>query len=151
MSEQERMKITIEDLEPEEEKPLVAEQPHRSKVGEAAATAGQAAAEGGKKAVVAAGSLARKVWDSDVRQKATDKLASGATAVGNRSAELVREKVASTVEEQAKATAAAVEARVREVDWKAEGQKAAVGGMRWLSRRLEALAERFSGSRESKQ
>ncbi len=151
MSEPERMKITIEDLEPEEEQPLVAEQPRRKGASEVASAAGQAAAETGKKAAVAAGGLARKAWDSDVRHKATDKIASGATAVGNRSAELVRDKVASTVEEQAKATAAAVEARVREVDWKSEGQKAAVGGMRWLSRQLEALAERFSTKEESEQ
>jgi len=71
--------------------------------------------------------------------------------VTHRSAEIVRDKVADTVEQQAKATVAAVEARVREVDWKTEGQKAAVGGMRWLSHRLEALAERFGRREEGKQ
>jgi hypothetical protein len=93
----------------------------------------------GKKAAVAAGDLARKAWESDTRRKATDK----AGAVTSRGAEMVRDKVADTVEQQAKATVAAVEARVREVDWKTEGQKAAVGGMRWLSRWLEELAEKF--------
>lgn len=149
MSEKEPIKITIEDLEAEE-KPLVAEQSGRKSAGEVAVAAGQAAGRTGKKAAVAAGGLARKAWESDVRRQATDKIASGATTVTHRSAEIVRDKVADTVEQQAKATVAAVEARVREVDWKTEGQKAAVGGMRWLSRRLEALAERFGRREEGK-
>jgi hypothetical protein len=146
-----RLKITIEELE-DEETPLVAEQPAKQSARAAAGDVASVAGQAGKKAAGAAGALARKAWQSDTRRKATEKLADGATAVANRSTELVRDKVAETVEQQARATAAAVEARVREVDWRTEAQQAAVGGLRWLGRRLEALAERFNrAEQESKQ
>jgi hypothetical protein len=134
MADQEPLKITIEDLDPidDEEKPLLAEPRGR----DLASTAGKAA--------IAAGELARKAWESDTRRKATDKVASSAAAVTTRTTEAVRDKVAETVEEQARATAAAVEARVREIDWQAEAQQLAVGGLRWLGIRLEELAQRFS-------
>jgi hypothetical protein len=152
MSDKEPLKITIEDIE-DEEKPVVAERPQQSGrklAGDVASTAGKSAGRAGKKAAVAAGDLTRKAWESDARRKATDKLATGATTVTHRSAELVRDKVAEVIEEQARATATAVETRVREVDWQAEAQKAAVGGLRWLGRRLEELAQRFSQPNEKK-
>ena len=61
--------------------------------------------------------------------------------------EAVRDKVSETI--QAQATADAVEERLRQVDWKAEATKGAEGGLRWLSKRLEVLAERLRG--DSKQ
>lgn len=55
----------------------------------------------------------------------------------------MRDKVSETIQTQAKATADAVEAKLREVDWKSEAQKGAEGGLRWLSRQLEHIAERL--------
>ena len=48
-----------------------------------------------------------------------------------------------TIQAQSKATADAVEARLREIDWKDEAQKGAEGGLRWISKRLEELAEKL--------
>ena len=69
--------------------------------------------------------------------------------VYKRQAEAVRDKVSETIQAQAQATADAVEERLRQVDWKAEATKGAEGGLRWLSKRLEVLAERLRG--DSKQ
>ena len=61
----------------------------------------------------------------------------------------MRDKVSETIQTQAKATADAVEERLRQVDWKTEATKGAEGSLRWLSKRLEELAERLRG--DSKQ
>ena len=52
------------------------------------------------------------------------------------------------VQAQSKATADAIEARLREIDWKDEAQKGAEGGLRWLSKRLEELAEKLRAGKQ---
>lgn len=79
----------------------------------------------------------------DTAARVAHKLADTTADVTSRSAEAVREKVGETIQVQSKATADAVEARLRQIDWKGEAQKGAEGGLRWLSKRLEELAERL--------
>jgi hypothetical protein len=85
---------------------------------------------------------------SRVAQKITDSTADTAA----RTAEAVREKVGEAIQAQSKATADAVEARLREIDWKGEVRKGAEGGLHWLSERLEDLAGRLRAEgKDSKQ
>lgn len=79
----------------------------------------------------------------DTAARVAHKLADTTADVTSRSAEAVREKVGETIQAQSKATADAVEAHLRQIDWKGEAQKGAEGGLRWLSKRLEELAERL--------
>ncbi len=135
MTDKEPLKITLEDLglsEPPAPAPPPVEppaQPDRpvGKAREAAEQVGQR--------------MAGAVKDSTA--KVTHKIADATAETANRTAEAVRDKVTETVQAQAKATADAVEERLRQVDWKAEATKGAEGGLRWLSKRLEALAERM--------
>jgi len=136
MTDKEPLKITLEDLglsetppEPPARVAMPVEEP-RGKVRQGAEQVGQRMAEAVK------GSTAT----------VTHKIADTTAEVASRSAEAVRDKVSETIQSQAQATADAVEARLREIDWKAEAQKGAEGGLRWLSRRLEQLAERMKGS-----
>ena len=80
--------------------------------------------------------------------KVTQKIADTTAEAANRSAEAVRDKVSETIQSQTKATADAVEAKLREVDWKAEAQKGAEGSLRWLSKRLEDLAEQLKKDKQ---
>ena len=135
MTDKEPLKITLEDLglsEPPAPAPPPVEppaQPDRpvGKAREAAEQVGQR--------------MAGAVKDSTA--KVTHKIADATAETANRTAEAVRDKVTETVQAQAKATADAVEERLRQVDWKAEATKGAEGGLLWLSKRLEALAERL--------
>ncbi len=135
MTDKEPLKITLEDLglsEPPAPAPPPVEppaQPDRpvGKAREAAEQVGQR--------------MAGAVKDSTA--KVTHKIADATAETANRTAEAVRDKVTETVQAQAKATADAVEERLRQVDWKVEATKGAEGGLRWLSKRLEALAERM--------
>jgi hypothetical protein len=126
MSEKEPLKITLADLG-EEEKPAVPEP-----------TAGESPGQAHK--------VAEAVKDSAAR--AANKIAGATADVTSRSAEAVRDKVGEAVQAQSKATADAIEARLREIDWKGEAQKGAEGGLRWLSRRLEELAERLRAEKK---
>lgn len=125
MSDDGRLKITLEDLG-EPEKPAQPE----------ASSGARAQAE----------KLGRQAADTvkSTAQKATDKVAGKAAEVTSRSAEAARDKVAETIEAQAKATADAVEARIRQIDWKGEAQKGATGGLKWLSNQLGGLAEKIT-------
>lgn len=125
MNEKEPLKITLEDLG-EEAKPE-ANSPERSKLAESAAEVGHKVSDAMK------GSAAR----------VAQKIADTTTEATSRGAEAVRDKVGETIQAQSKATADAIEARLREVDWKAEAQKGAEGTLRWLSQRLESLAEKL--------
>ncbi len=129
MNNTEPLKITLEDLG-EEEKP--AETPftpgeERGKLRDGAAQVGQ--------------KVSGAVKDSASR--VAHKIADTTAEATSRGAEAVRDKVSETIQAQSKATVDAVEARLREVDWKAEAQKGAEGGLRWLSERLGALAEKL--------
>ncbi len=124
MSEKETLKITLEDVA--EESPPAAT-PERGTLRDGAADLGHKVSETVK------GSAAR----------VATKIADTTTEATSRSAEAVRDKVGEAIQAQSKATADAVEARLREIDWKSEAQKGAEGGLRWLSQRLEELAEKL--------
>jgi hypothetical protein len=138
MTDKEPLKITLDDLGPAEpatapaaESPAIPEKAP-GKAREAAEQVGQRVAGAVK----------------DTTSKVTQKIADTTTETANRTAEAVRDKVSETIQNQAKATADAVETRLREIDWKAEAQKGAEGGLRWLSQRLEALAERVKDEKK---
>ena len=124
MSEKETLKITLEDVA--EQNPPAAI-PERGKLRDGAADLGHKVTDTVK------GSAAR----------VATKIADTTTEATSRSAEAVRDKVGEAIQAQSKATADAVEARLREIDWKGEAQKGAEGGLRWLSQRLDALAEKL--------
>ena len=125
MSDKEPLKITLEDLG-EEAKPAN-EGSDRGKL------AGSAAEVGHKVSDAMKGSATR----------VAQKIADTTTDATSRSAEAVRDKVSETIQAQSKATADAIETRLREIDWKTEAQKGAEGTLRWLSQRLDALAEKL--------
>lgn len=129
MNDKEPLKITLEDLGEEDEPAAKPSSPgeERGKLRDGAAQVGQKV------------SGAVKDTTSRVAQKIADTTADATS----RSAEAVRDKVGETIQAQSKATVDAVEARLREVDWKAEAQKGAGSGLRWLSDRLGALAEKL--------
>lgn len=128
------MKITLEDLG-ENEPPAIS--------GEAPGRVRENIEQAGQKLV----DVAR-----DGSSRLAHKIAATTAGVTSRSAEAVRDKVSETIQAQSRATAEAVEARLREIDWKAEAQKGAEDSLRWISQRLESLAERMgkdeSGSQE---
>lgn len=125
MSEKEPLRITLEDLG-EPEKAATPEREHSA--------LRDGAAQTGHKVTGAVKESAARV---------AHKIADVTTDATSRSAEAVRDKVGEAIQAQSKATADAIEARLREVDWKQEAQKGAEGGLRWLSQRLEAFAERL--------
>ena len=143
MTDKEPLKITLEDLGLSESAPVppaespaapyvAMPEPSRGKARESAEQVGQRVAGAVK------GSTA----------KVTQKIADTTAEAANRSAEAVRDKVSETIQSQTKATADAVEAKLREVDWKAEAQKGAEGSLRWLSKRLEDLAEQLKKDKQ---
>ena len=135
MTDKEPLKITLEDLGLSEPAattpPATSEKPH-GKAREAAEQVGQR--------------VAGAVKDSTA--KVTHKIADTTAETASRTAEAVRDKVSETIQAQAKATADAVEERLREVDWKTEATKGAEGGLRWLSKRLEELAEKMRADKK---
>lgn len=132
MTEKEPLKITLEDLGMEAT-PAAAERP-------------------GSKIVEEAGQLGTKFAGvlKDAAGKVTTKVSDTTAQAANRSAEVVRDKVSETIQSQSKATADAVEERLRSIDWKGEAQKGAEGSLRWLSRRLEEVAERLHAEEPDK-
>lgn len=139
MSNQEPLKITLADLgepEPPAEPPATPEQ-SGSRLRDGLEQAGQKVAGAAK----------------ETTSRVAHKIADTTAEATSRSAEVVRDKVSETIQAQSKATAEAVEARLREIDWKGEAQKGAEGSLRWLSKQLEDLAERLrkeeTGSEES--
>lgn len=130
MTKDEPIKITLEDLEepatPAEDPPATAK---------VRAQAGQAGRKVAESARESAGRLTQKITDS-------------AADVAGRSADVVRDKMSEAIQAQTKATADAVEARIREIDWKSEAQKGAEGGLRWLSERLSTLADQMKAEGE---
>ncbi len=127
MTEKEPLKITVADLG-EPEPPAQPAVERRSRVREEA------------------GELGSKVVGSvkEAGNRAAHKIADTTADAATRSAEAVRDKVNETIQAQSKATAEAIEARLREIDWKTELQKGAQGGLHWLSQKLEGLALRLN-------
>jgi hypothetical protein len=129
MTDKEPLKITLADLgEPE---PPV----------EPAATPAEAPSRARQGVEQVGHKMAGTVKDASSR--VAHKIADTTTDVADRTAEAVREKVGEAIQAQSKATADAVEARLREIDWKGEVRKGAEGGLHWLSDRLEDLAGRL--------
>ncbi len=131
MPDNEPLKITLDDLA--DEKPADAP-PAQTETGATSRMRAQAE-EAGRQV---AGSV------KGTADKLTQKIADSAAEVTSRSADAAREKMGEVIQAQSKATADAIEARLREVDWKQEAQKGAEGGLRWLSRRLDDLAGKVS-------
>jgi hypothetical protein len=129
MSDKEPLKITLADLG-EEARPDAPEPPLTTDEG--------------------AANLGHKMGDAvkDSAARAAHKIAGATAGVTSRGAEAVRDKVGEAVQAQSKATADAIETRLREIDWKDEAQKGAEGGLRWLSKRLEELAEKLRAGKQ---
>lgn len=133
MSNQEPLKITLADLGDPESPAIAGDAPNR--IHEGLEQAGQKIAGVAK----------------DTSSRLAHKIADVTTEATSRSAEAVRDKVSETIQTQSKATADAVEARLRDIDWKGEAQKGAEDSLRWLSKRLEALAERLKKEEPGKE
>lgn len=126
-NQEEPIRIVIE----EEDLPLIPDKPGRSApdVKAGAKQVGDKAAE-----------LAQKAWDSEPRRKVTD----GAAALAAKGSKAVANKMADTMEQQARQQATALQHRVQETDWKEEAKKGSVNGLRWLSAQFALLADRFT-------
>ncbi|MBK6710461.1 MAG: hypothetical protein KA362_09130 [Chloroflexi bacterium] len=126
-NQEEPIRIVIE----EEDLPLIPDKPGRSApdVKAGAKQVGDKAAE-----------LAQKAWDSEPRRKVTD----GAAALAAKGSKAVANKMADTMEQQARQQATALQHRVQETDWKEEAKKGSAQGLRWLSEKLSALADRVT-------
>ncbi len=123
-----------------EEAPLLAERPSRStgaQVKQTAVAAGQQVAN-----------AAQKAWRTEARRKVTRGLKRGTTAAAAKGSKLVQDKVVAAAERQAREQAAAVQTRLKEMDWKAEAQTGAAKTLRWLSARLSSLAARLTPTKE---
>jgi hypothetical protein len=123
----------------EEELPLTPENsPRRGP--DVAGAAKNAAAGAGQ----AAGSAAKKVWDSEPRRKVTGGVSRGVAAVTAKSSKAIANKVGETIEAQTRRQMEAMQTRAQEIDWKEEAQKGAAAGLQWLSRHVTELADRFT-------
>lgn len=112
-----------------EEPPLVPESPGR---GGLRRRSGAYARQATKKLGQGAGKAARRAWRSEARRKVTRGMRKGATAVAAKGTEAVGNQVRKTTEK-----------RLRETDWKAEAKSGTANGLRWISKRLAALANRL--------
>lgn len=138
MSDKEPLKITLADLGEAE--------PATATPAEPAATP-ERGRDGVRGSVEQVGQrVAGAVKDSTAR--VAGKIADTTAEATSRGAEAVRDKVSETIQAQSKATTDAIEARLREIDWKGEAQKGAESGLRWLSKRLDELAEKMRARKE---
>lgn len=119
MTKDEPLKITLDDLVPEE--PTARPQ--------AAGNALQGKVEARGR------TLAEAV--RDMAGKATDKVTTTAAETTNRTAEAARDKLGEALQEQSQAIVDAIEGRVRD-----HAHKGAEGGLRWLSDKLSVFADR---------
>ena len=141
MQEQEPIKIVIQD---ENEEATFVPEPRGNRIKEQAGKLGKQAARG-------AGNAAKKVWQSDVRKKATAGVARGVGKVAAKGGEVVHRAVVKTAEKQARERVEATKTRIKETDWKAEAQTGTVKGLRWLSQKIGDLAERLTKEKEPQQ
>jgi hypothetical protein len=128
MSEQEPLKIIIDDEEP------------ALKVDQEQSATRKVAGDAGRKAAAAAGVVAKKAWNSEAGRKAAKKL----QEVSDRGIRYVGTRMADAAEEQAKQTAASVQERLRETDWQDEAKAGLISGLKWLSAQVADLAESVS-------
>ena len=92
----------------------------------------------------AAGSAAKKAWDSESRKKVTGSVSRGVASVTAKSSKAIANKTADIIEQQTRQQVEAMKARAQEIDWKEEAQKGAATGLQWLSQRVSELANRFT-------
>ena len=105
------------------------------------------AVQAGKTAVSATARTAQKAWDSEPRRKVTRGVARGTAKAAGKTSKFVSEKVAKAAEKQARERATAVQARIRETDWKAEAKSGTARSLNWLSQRLSRLAAKINAPR----
>lgn len=129
-----------------EEPVLVPERTSASARGRARQVARRAAQKTGQAVSVAA----RRVWRSDARRQVTKGLRRGVTAVAVKGSEMANRHVRQAAERQVQERVTAVQTRMRQTDWQNEAKSAATRGLRWLSRRLAALANRLKQDSESR-
>lgn len=91
----------------------------------------------------------QRIWRSDTRKRMSDGLVRGSAALAARSNRFLRERMARSAERQLRQGASAVKDRVQSTDWKGEAKTTTARSLRWLSRRLANLAERFTPGKES--
>jgi hypothetical protein len=93
-----------------------------------------------------AAALARRAWESDGRKQLTNKAKDGAGKVLAKGNQVIQEKVVEAAQQQAREQLAATQEKLRQTDWKAAAQQGAAGGLRWLSRQINQLAQRFNAT-----
>jgi hypothetical protein len=93
--------------------------------------------------------VAERAWQSDARKKVSDGLNRGSKAVAAGSSRFLQERVARSIEQQARKQAAAVRTRVQSTDWKREAKTGTASGLRWISHQLAKVADRFTPVEES--
>jgi len=128
-----RLKIVIP---VEEDAPYIPEQPHpevRIKVRRA-----------GHNVLKKSRAAAERAWRSEMRKKTTAGVRRGSAKIATKSSRFVRERVIDTAGRKTKASASIMASRIRSTDWKGETQTRSANGLRWLSRHLERMADRFT-------
>ncbi len=135
MSEQEPLKIEIP---PEEDAPHKPEQTKTS--------ASDTAVDAGRKVAGVTVELAQKAANSEAGRAATRKI----HQLGDRGVRYVGTRMADTAEQQARATADAMQQRLKEMDWEKEARSGAAAGLSWLSGRLNEIARRFDSPTQEK-
>lgn len=144
------VEIKILNEDPEEERPFLPETESGTKLTDRAKTA---AGKAGRAAGSAMANAAGKVWQSEGRKKITGAAARGAKKAAAKGGKVVQEAIveraARAAEEEARQQVTAVRQRARETDWKYTAQSGAVQGLRWLSHKLEQVANRFTSQEKS--
>jgi hypothetical protein len=88
--------------------------------------------------------LAASAWHSETRKKATAGMRRGGAKVAAKGSQIVREKILSGAGRQAKQGASAIRGQLKSKAWKRDMRTGSANGLRWLSGRLEGLADRFT-------
>lgn len=125
----------------EEEPPYLPEQP-RPRLSERAQKLGGRVAVAAKRGAQAA-------WQSRVRKKATGSLRRGVTAIVKKGSRLAQDKLVKRAERRAKESASALRTRIGSTEWKLEAKAGTAKGLRWASRQLTQLADRFTPIQEN--
>lgn len=128
MSEQEVIKIVIE----EEEPPLKVETPSSG--------AKTAASDASRRIAGLAKDAAQRAAQSDVGRKAAGKFQETA----DRGVRYVGTQMADTAEDQARQTMEAMQDRLKETDWEKEAKTGLASGLQWISGQLNELSDRFT-------
>ncbi|MFO7537354.1 MAG: hypothetical protein R6X32_04755 [Chloroflexota bacterium] len=87
---------------------------------------------------------ARRAWESDQRKQLTKRAKAEADKVVAKGNQVVQEKVVEAARQQTRARLDATQEKLRQTDWKVVAQTGAAGGLHWLSRQVNRLANRFT-------